>query len=202
MTSTAALRTIGTATSTATGTTGRAPATGTTSCPFQERFGRRLPRGFAEHATGMDWRTLLDTFAPSSDRFHLADFTRRPLGRGITAYEAILATRGTSESPRRTSASSRGEAESPGDFTAHRLTTRSCGDLTAMSDMLGQIGTPVEVERFHQYDGPGFGDAQSWCTILRATSGRRETWALGFGENPSEASIAALLSAATLLHLR
>lgn len=150
----------------------------------------------------MDWRTMLDTFAPSSDRFHLADLTRRPLGRGIIAYEAILATRAPVSRTSGSHATAGSESESPGGFTAHRLTTRSCGDLTAMSDMLSQIGTPVEIERFHQYEGRGFGDAESWCTILRATCGRRETWALGFGENSSEASIAALLNAATLLHLR
>lgn len=161
--------------------------TGTTSCPFGDRFGRRLPRGFADEATGMDWRTLIDTYAPSTDHFHLADLSRRPLGRGITAYEAILATR---------------DASAPGEFTAHRLTTESCGDLTAMSEMLGRIGARVEIEKFHQYEGDAFGRTESWCTILRATCGRRATWALGFGESPSGASIAALLSAATLLHLR
>ncbi|MEH6820790.1 MAG: hypothetical protein V7706_12675 [Dietzia psychralcaliphila] len=161
--------------------------TGSISCPFGDRFGRRLPRGFADEAAGMDWRTLIDTYAPSTDHFHLADLSRRPLGRGITAYEAILATR---------------DPSAPGEFTAHRLTTESCGDLTAMSEMLGRIGARVEIERFHQYEGHAFGQTESWCTILRATCGRRATWALGFGESPAEASIAALLSAATLLHLR
>ncbi|MDX2356126.1 hypothetical protein [Dietzia sp. PP-33] len=161
--------------------------TAATSCPFGRRFGRRLPRGFADAAAGLDWRTLVDTYAPSTDHFHLADLSRRPLGRGITAYEAILATR---------------DPSAPGEFTAHRLTTESCGDLTAMSEMLGRIGARVEIERFHQYEGETFGRTESWCTILRATSGRRGTWALGFGESPAEASIAALLSAATLLHLR
>ncbi|MFN7244400.1 MAG: hypothetical protein ACK4M5_14320 [Dietzia cercidiphylli] len=161
--------------------------TGTTSCPFAERFGRRLPRGFADEAAELDWRTLIDTYAPSTDHFHLADLSRRPLGRGITAYEAILATR---------------DPSAPGEFTAHRLTTESCGDLTAMSEMLGRIGARVEIEKFHQYEGDGFGETESWCTILQATCGRRATWALGFGESPTEASIAALLSAATLLHLR
>ena len=160
-----------------------------TPCPFAERFGRRMPRGFAEEAAGMDWRALVDTYAPSSDHFHLADFSRRPLGRGITAYEAILATRTADDAP--------------GDFRAHRLTTESCGDLTAMSEMLSRVGAPAEIERFHQYEGRGFDEAtSSWCTILRATSGRRETWALGFGQTAAEASISALLSAATLLHLR
>ena len=181
-------------------------ATGTDACPFAARFGRRLPRGFADEASGLDWRALIDTYAPSTDRFHLADLSRRPLGRGITAYEAILAARGAHDQP--------------GQFTAHRLTTESCGDLTAMSEMLGRVGARVEIERFHQYEGGGFdrgesgtGDAHgggsrdgdgdgSWCTILRATCGRRHTWALGFGRTSSEASIAALLSAATLLHLR
>lgn len=159
------------------------------SCPFAERFGRRMPRGFADEAAGMDWRTLVDTYAPSSDHFHLADFSRRPLGRGITAYEAILATRAADDAP--------------GDFRAHRLTTESCGDLTAMSDMLSRVGAPAEIERFHQYEGAGFDEAESsWCTILRATNGRRETWALGFGQTAPEASISALLSAATRLHLR
>ncbi|PAY24194.1 hypothetical protein CEY15_04155 [Dietzia natronolimnaea] len=157
------------------------------SCPFAERFGRRLPRGFADEAETLDWRELLDTYAPSTDHFHLADFSRRPLGRGITAYEAILATR---------------DPSAPGEFTAHRLTTESCGDLTAMSEMLGRIGARVEIERFHQYEGEAFDGSESWCTILRATCGRRATWAMGFGRSPSEASIAALLSAATLLHLR
>ncbi|WP_010540886.1 hypothetical protein [Dietzia alimentaria] len=156
--------------------------------PFQDRFGRRMPRGFADEAAGLDWRTLLDTYAPSSDHFHLAEFSRRPLGRGMTAYEAILATR----SPH----------DAPGEFTAHRLTTESCGDLTAMSEMLGQIGARVEIERFHQYEGHAFDQTESWCTILRATCGRRPVWAVGFGESSSAASIAALLSAATRLHLR
>lgn len=177
-------------------TAGTCTDTGTGPCPFAERFGRRLPRGFADKAAGLDWRTLVDTFAPSTDHFHLADLSRRPLGRGITAYEAILATR---------------DADAPGEFTAHRLTTESCGDLTAMSEMLGRVGARVEIERFHQYEGRSadlndqsnaFGQTGSWCTILKATCGRRETWALGFGQSPSEASISALLSAATLLHLR
>ena len=167
--------------------------TGSPICPFADRFGRRLPRGFASEAAGLDWRTLLDTYAPSSDRFHLADFSRRPLGRGITAYEAILATRAA--------------GDAPGEFTARRLTTESCGDVTAMSDMLSQVGARTEIEKFHQYeghrhDGHAFGEAGSWCTILRASCGRRETWALGFGQTSTEASIAALLSAATRLHLR
>ncbi len=166
-----------------TGTLGTA-----TTSPFTERYGRRMPRGFADEAAGMDWKTLVDTFAPSTDHFHLADFSRRPLGRGITAYEAILATR----TPQ----------DEPGHFTAHRLTTRSCGDVTAMSDMLGSVGARVEIEKFHQYEGDSFDGTGSWCTILRATCGRRSMWALGFGQNSSEASIAALLSAATRLHLR
>ena len=160
----------------------------TSSCPFFTRFGRRLPRGFAAAAAGLDWRTLVDTYAPSSDHFHLSDFSRRPLGRGITAYEAILATRTA--------------GDAPGEFTAHRLTTESCGDVTAMSDMLGRVGARTEIEQFHQYEGHAFGQTESWCTILRASCGRRETWALGFGQTSSEASISALLSAATLLHLR
>jgi hypothetical protein len=159
----------------------------TTACPFAERFDRRPPRAFAAEAAGLSWRELLDTYAPSTDHFHLADLTRRPLGRGITAYEAILATR---------------SADAPGDFSAQRLTTTSCGDLTAMSEMLGQAGARVEIETFHQYEGAAFDGRESWCTILRATCGRRETWAMGFGEDSSSASIAALLSAATLLHLR
>lgn len=163
-------------------------AAATTSNPFTERYGRGLPRGFADEAAGMNWKTMVDTFAPSTDRFHLADFSRRPLGRGITAYEAILATR----TPQ----------DEPGHFTAHRLTTRSCGDLTAMSDMLGSVGAPAEIEKFHQYEGTAFDGTESWCTILRATCGRRSTWALGFGRDSTEASIAALLSAATRLHLR
>lgn len=183
-------------------------AMGTPTCPFRERFGRRLPRGFADEAGGLPWRTLVDTYAPATDHFHLAELSRRPLGRGITAYEAILATRDP--------------GAEPGEFTAHRLTTESCGDLTAMSEMLGQLSARVEIDRFHQYEGHGyegrgyesheldgrrdagdsFGGAESWCTILRASCGRRETWALGFGPSSAEASIAALLSAATLLHLR
>ena len=172
--------------------------TGSPTCPFADRFGRRLPRGFASEAAGLDWRTLLDTFAPSSDRFHLADFSRRPLGRGITAYEAILATRTA--------------GDAPGEFTPRRLTTESCGDVTAMSDMLGQVGARTEIERFHQYEGRAHDgrrdddhpvdESGSWCTILRATCGRRGTWAIGFGQTSTEASIAALLSAATRLHLR
>ena len=169
----------------ATAATATAPSR---TCPFAERFGRRLPRGFAEEAAGLDWRALVYTYAPSTDHFHLADLSRRPLGRGITAYEAILATRGP--------------GDKPGHFTAHRLTTKSCGDLTAMSEMLGRIGARVEIERFHQYQGRQYGDTGSWCTILRATCGRRETWALGFGEAAADSSISALLSAATLLHLR
>ncbi len=160
----------------------------TAACPFHERFGRRLPRGFADAAAGLDWRALIDTYAPSTDRFHLADLSRRPLGRGITAYEAILAIRGA--------------RDHPDGFTAHRLTTESCGDLTAMSEMLCQVGARVEIERFHQYESGGFAGTGSWCTILLAGCGRRESWALGFGETSAEASIAALLSAATLLHLR
>lgn len=167
--------------------------TSTTADPFRERFGRRMPRGFADEAAGMDWRAMLDTFAPSSDRFHLADFSRRPLGRGISAYEAILATRTAHDTP--------------GEFSARRLTTESCGDLAAMSEMLGQAGARVEIERFHQYEGHrathrAAGETGSWCTILRATCGRRHTWAMGLGSEPTEASIAALLSAATRLHLR
>lgn len=165
-----------------------APAPAPSASPFTERFGRRLPRGFDEEAAGLDWRTLIDAYAPSTDRFHLADLSRRPLGRGITAYEAILAARGA--------------GDEPGRFTAHRLTTESCGDLTAMSEMLGRVGARVEIEKFHQYEGAGFEQTGSWCTILRATCGRRQTWAMGFGSSAAEASIAALLSAATLLHLR
>lgn len=159
-----------------------------TSNPFTERYGRRLPRGFADEAADMDWRTIIDTFAPSSDHLHLADLSRRPLGRGITAYEAILATRAPEDEP--------------GRFTAHRLTAESCGDLAAMSEMLGSVGLRAEIERFHQYEGTSFDGTRSWCTILRATCGRRERWALGFGRDSSEASIAALLNAATRLHLR
>lgn len=192
----------------ATAATATAASRSTPECPFAERFGRRLPRGFAAEAAGMDWRTMVDTYAPSRDHFHLADFSRRPLGRGITAYEAILAARTT--------------GDTPGEFTARRLTTASCGDLTAMSDMLGQVGARTEIETFHQYEGHQYkghqykgaphaghasagaesAGAESWCTILRATCGRRETWALGFGRTSSEASISALLSAATRLHLR
>lgn len=173
--------------STTRATTGTAAA-----CPFTERFGRRPPRAFAAEAAGLTWRELIDAYAPSSQHFHLADLTRRPMGRGITAYEAILATR---------------DADDPTSFTARRLTTTSCGDLTAMSEMLGQAGARVEIETFHQYegaalDGREFFGSTAWCTVLRATCGRRETWAMGFGEDSSSASIAALLSAATLLHLR
>ena len=175
-------------TSRRTGTTAANGTTGTGECPFRERFGRRLPRGFADEAAGLDWRGLIDTYAPSTDHFHLADLSRRPLGRGITAYEAILATRRP--------------GDRPGRFTTDRLTTESCGDLTAMSELLGSVGARVEIEGFHQYEGRGFDQRGSWCTILRASCGRRETWAMGFGQEPSEASIAALLSAATLLHLR
>ena len=168
-------------------TTVAAPQTGERH-PFTERYRRRLPRGFRDLASHMDWRTMVDTFAPSSDHFHLADFSRRYLGRGITAYEAILATRSPDDQP--------------GHFTAHRLTTESCGELTAMSEMLGRVGARVQIEKFHQYEGTEFPGTESWCTILRATSGRRHEWAMGFGQSSSESSIAALLNAATRLHLR
>ena len=50
-----------------------------TTCPFGERFGRRLPRGFVDEAAGLDWRTLIDTYAPSTDRFHPVSYTHLTL---------------------------------------------------------------------------------------------------------------------------
>mgnify|MGYP001268909088 CR=1 FL=1 len=187
-----------------TATAARPDLSPTTHCPFAVRFGRRLPRGFDREAAGLSWRDLLDPCAPSTDRFHLAEFSRRPLGRGIHAYEAILAARApeAAATDAATAASGDAPANLSEGFTARRLTTRSCGDVTAMSEMLGQIGARVEIERFHQYEGADFDGTESWCTILRAGCGRNQTWAMGFGDSASDASIAALLSAATRLHLR
>ena len=152
------------------------PAITGAGCPFTERFGSRLPRGFADAAAGMDWRELVETFAPSNFHLHLADFVRRPLGRGRHHYEALLTFP---------------------DGTTHRMTAEAHGELSAVTEMLHRLGLPLETERFHQMDSDG-----TWCTILLATDGRRRSWAMGFGADGPASGIAALISAASLIHLR
>ena len=78
---------------------------------------------------------------------------------------------------------------------------------TTTSSPTGTTSCPF-AERFGRRLPRGFADeaafdrTESWCTILQATCGRHATWAMGFGQAPGEASISALLNAATLLHLR
>ena len=147
--------------------------------PFSERFGRPLPRGFAELSEGLSWRELVGAFAPSHNHFHLVDFTSRSLGRGLHTFEALLAIPLAGDQTQ---------------YDTHRLTTRAFGDFAAMTEMLATVGANVEAERLHQYSS-----GNTWCTILRATGGGRTRWAMGFGCSSAEANVRALLSAASLL---
>lgn len=151
-------------------------------CPFTERFGRRMPADFAELADGLSWRELVGAFAPARHHFHLVDFHSRYAGRGVHTYEALIAVPASDDETR---------------VDTHRLTTRSCGDFSAMSEMLAALGAHVEVERLHQYSSDG-----TWCTILHSTDGARRRWAMGFGATSAEANVRALLSAASLTFLR
>ncbi|MDU0478999.1 hypothetical protein QVA66_07080 [Staphylococcus chromogenes] len=144
--------------------------------PFAARFGHALPRGLKAQAHGMSWRTFMDTFAPHGD-LRLSNIHEEKIRGGERRYCAQLT-----------------DTRSGRPLTTGRQQTAS-GAVRAISEMLWELGRPVEILNFHQCE-----IFEATVTFIYVGHLRKTTWAVGFGPDSNNSIAAALSSAAHLLH--
>lgn len=91
--------------------------------PFFARFGRNLPKGLAEEAAGMQWRTFMATYAPAASvRVQIHSEQRLP---GFhNAYHATV--------------------------SGVEHTIIASGPVSACTHLLADAGRRVEILKFHQ----------------------------------------------------
>lgn len=144
--------------------------------PFQARFGHALPSGLKEEAHGMSWRTFTDTYAPTSAiRIHNM-FSESLPGHTYNFFANITTMRGQRR------------------ITLGRDITAT-GPISACTNILGEMGYPLEILRFHQLD-----IFEATVTFIQATHQGTTVWAMGFGPDRDNSGAAAMSCAAHRLH--
>lgn len=142
-----------------------------TTHPYCERFAAPLPREFAHESAHLNWSDFCSTYAPADGPLALRNWSSRSLGRGLHRFEARFA-----------------------DDRAASAT--ASGAIRATSDMLHDLGYPLEIERFTQH-----GEGGQFSTVIRATGRHgRSTWAVGFGDTGPQSATQAMLSAIARLY--
>ncbi|MGX7725404.1 2-isopropylmalate synthase [Rhodococcus sp. 5G237] len=135
--------------------------------PFFARYGRALPRGLREEASGMSWVEFESTYGAQHGPVRLGGWTATVLGAGRSAFEATIAI---------------------GD-TIHTASATTCGPIAAMTAMLYDLGLNIEILSFHRHD---LGELSA--TFLLCRSGERTVWVMGTGETGSESSLRAMIA--------
>ncbi|MDK8510063.1 hypothetical protein [Corynebacterium bovis] len=142
--------------------------------PFRARFGRRLPTGMRQEARGMAWREFVATYAPGRIRVDGIRSVRRAAGR----HDIDLAVTGLRA-----------------DGHGTRAAVTAMGTVSAVTQVLGDHGRPVEILEFHQYE-----IFEATVTFLYTVHGTTRVWAVGFGADRDLSIAAALANAASRLH--
>ncbi len=161
----------------------RPSATGTgtrtfTEDPFRARFGHRLPRGLRQEVRGMDWRTFMATYSPTSGPLALREFTSVKGLAGRSTFRAAVTTdRGTDAERTRYS-----------EVTA-------MGPVSAVTNLMADAGFRVEILEFHQFE-----IYEATATFLYACHNNSRVWAMGFGTTPEASVMTAMTCAANRLH--
>lgn len=145
-----------------------------TEDPFRARFGQKLPAAMRAEARGMDWKTFVNTYAPSSIRVESMIATRKSLGR----RQFNIAMTGLRSDGRGT-----------------QISIIAMGVGSAMSEILADHGYPVEMTEFHQIDV-----FEATATFLYTSYKSKRVWAVGFGSNRDLSLANALCNAAARLH--
>ncbi|QGU01235.1 hypothetical protein CKALI_01680 [Corynebacterium kalinowskii] len=144
--------------------------------PFQARFGHNLPSDLREEARGMSWRTFTETYAPTS-AIRIHNMFSEPLhGHKFNYFTNITTMRG-----------------------GRRITLgrdiEATGAISACTNILGDLGYPIEIMKFHQMD-----IFEATVTFIQATHRGTTVWAMGFGPDRDNSGAAAMSSAAHRLH--
>ncbi|EOM75859.1 hypothetical protein DW322_13350 [Rhodococcus rhodnii] len=127
-----------------------------------------LPRGLRDEARCTDRESLRRTYCPAGP-FALLSWRSRGAAAGSTRYEAELTT-------------ARGRR--CGEATA-------TGPLAALTAMLHDAGTRIEILEFHQRP-----DGGRHSTSVRCESNGRTLWAFADDEDRTRSALGALLAAA------
>lgn len=75
------------------------------------------------------------------------------------------------------------------------LQAQSTGPIAAMTSILYDLGTPVQIVRFHQREDDGV-----VTTYLLCENDDRQCWAFGTGDTRDEANVNALIAGANRLN--
>lgn len=143
--------------------------------PFRARFGHRLPSGMRQEARGMEWKTFISTYAPTSIRVEHMTSQRLRAGR----YHFEIALNGLTKEAQTT-----------------RASITSMGASSAMTQILADHGYNVEITEFHQYK-----IFEATVTFIYTTHKSKSVWAVGFGADRDLSIANALCSAASRLYL-
>lgn len=145
--------------------------TTTTAHPYSERFAAPLPRELACESAHMNWSDFVSTYAPTDGPLSLQNWSSHSIGRGMHRFEARF----------------------DGDRSA---SATAFGAIRATSEMLHELGYPLEIERFTQHR-----EGEMYSTVIRAIDRRgRPTWAVGFGSSGPQSATQAMLSAIARLY--
>lgn len=140
--------------------------------PFAARFGKSLPRGLRLEADHMTWPAFEAAYAPAAGPLRLDNWTEERISSARTRFTATLDI----------------------DHARRLATANATGPISAMTAILHEAGYPVEVTSFHQQQA-----GSKTATFIHCTDGHHDHWAMGIGENCTESSLRAFVSAANLL---
>ena len=142
--------------------------------PFRARFGVRLPKGMRDEARGMEWKTFIQAYAPSTVRIEYLRSQRLRAGK----HEFAMSMTGL---------------RSDGQGTAVEIT--AMGASSAVTEVLADHGMPVEILEFHQFE-----IFEATVTFIYTVHKSQRAWAVGFGADRNLSIANALCAAAGRLH--
>ncbi|ARU46783.1 acetyl-CoA acetyltransferase [Corynebacterium silvaticum] len=143
--------------------------------PFRARFGHKLPSGLREEARGMQWRTFIAIYAPTSAiRVHITGTHK--LRGNHNSYDIEL------------------QRNTTGGRITETHSIVASGPIAACTQVLANAGRRVEILSFHQFE-----IFESTVTFLLASHNRRQHWAVGFGGSREHSAATAMSSASELL---
>jgi len=140
--------------------------------------GIRLPAGIREDAATMSWRTFIATYAPGTGPVRLGHWEctdgRRAarLGPQPATFRATLGF---------------------GD-RIETVTAMASGPVAALTAMLYERGIAVEMLRFHQLQAD-----ENVATFIQGSDGVRVEWAMGWGQDPVQSALRAVIACANRL---
>jgi hypothetical protein len=146
---------------------------------FGDHFGAALPRGLRERADAMSWDSFVATYGHTAGPLRLGQWActdaERPAGRlGPQArnFRAMIAV---------------------GDRIS-TSTAAASGPIAALTAMLHDRGIAIETLKFHQMRSAG-----CTATFICGSNGIRAEWAMGWGEDPTQSALCAVIACANRL---